>query len=208
MSLDRQQARSGFLLKMDQSSNVITDRYGGKRALLHHMAARLRLLANGFREFRAVRWSEVERVVFVCQGNICRSPYAEARARAMGLPTASFGLGAGQQKPADPQAQAAAAARGLDLSGHRSLHLRGFRLEPNDLLVGMEPWQARDLRQLEGAAQGQVTLLGLWSRPPRPHIQDPYGLSRAYFDTCFRTIDAGIATMAQRYEDAGHGRRA
>lgn len=193
---------------MDPLSKVIADSYGGKRALLRHVAARMRLLANGFREFRSVRWSEVERVVFVCKGNICRSPYAEARARAMGLPTASFGLGAGQQKPADPQALAAAAARDLDLSGHRSLHRRAFRLEPNDLLVGMEPWQARDLRQLEDVQQGQVTLLGLWSRPQRPHIQDPYGLSRAYFNICFRIIDTGIATMAQCYKDAGHGRRA
>lgn len=192
---------------LDRASNAIADRYGGKRGLLRHLAARLQQGSRGFRALQSVNWARADRLVFVCKGNICRSPYAEARARALGLPAASFGLEAAPGKPANPDAIATAAARGLDLTGHRTVPLPAFSVHPGDVLVGMEPWHAERLKQLEGPQPLSVTLLGLWTRSPRPHLQDPYGLSRAYFDTCFRIIDACIETLAEKYRDAGHGRR-
>jgi protein-tyrosine phosphatase len=36
----------------------------------------------------------------------------------------------------------------------------------------------------------------LWASPERPHLEDPYGLSDAYFDTCFDVIDSALFRIA------------
>jgi hypothetical protein len=57
----------------------------------------------------------------------------------------------------------------------------------------MEPAQLPALAKL-GA---QATLLGLWATPPRPHLEDPYGLCAAYFDTCFEVIDSAVERIVR-----------
>jgi protein-tyrosine phosphatase len=140
---------------------------------------------------------EVERFVFVCQGNICRSPYAAARARAVGLPSISYGLDVQREIPANTQARAEALKHGVDLSSHRSRAFDSGRSSRGDLLVSMEPTHLIQLTTQHAGEPRQVTLLGLWTKPPRPHIQDPFGRSPEYFNRCFHTIDAGVATLAE-----------
>jgi hypothetical protein len=61
-----------------------------------------------------------------------------------------------------------------------------------DLLVVMEPRQARRISGLLPPGSCQLTLLGLWSRPPRPHIHDPHTLSEAYWERRFDVIDSAV----------------
>lgn len=143
-----------------------------------------------------VEWSSVKRLVFVCKGNICRSPYAEARARIMGLPCSSFGLEAETGAPADPTAMRGARARGLDLTQHRAQTARQFPMAAGDLLMAMEPWHVAALQSRPMPIGTQVTLLGMWCNPIRPHLEDPFGLSDDYFQTCFGIIDNAIASMS------------
>lgn len=87
------------------------------------------------------------RVLFVCLGNICRSPTAEAVLRGLaeretdGLSlivdsagTAGYHVG----EPPDPRSQAAGAARGYDLSGLRARQLSREDFERFDLLLAMD----------------------------------------------------------------------
>lgn len=178
------------------ASQEFQARYGRRAGWLRHQAARTLDLLGAFGPLRRVRWDEVERLVFVCQGNICRSAYAEARARGAGLRSASFGLAARDGDPANPVARARAAARGVDLSAHRATSAPGARLGPGDLLVAMEPVQLRGLALV--APSHPATLLGLWALPPRPHLEDPYGLAAAYFDTCFEVVDSAVEELGRR----------
>jgi protein-tyrosine phosphatase len=164
--------------------------------LVHHYAHQVRHMLGSYSWLKRVEWNRVTRLVFVCKGNICRSPYAEARARAMGLPCSSFGLEAGLHAPANPSAIRAARARGLDLTGHRTQGANEFPIATGDLLTAMEPWHAAVLQTRPMPVGAQVTLLGLWCSPSRPHIEDPFGLSDEYFQTCFGTIDKAIAIMS------------
>ncbi len=179
----------------------LADAFGGRRGWLQHrgwqMAARLGLL----RSWRRIDWPRVCRLVFVCQGNICRSAYAERRAATCGLPAISAGLNVRAQD-APPSAVQAAADRGLDLAHHRPRPLADWRLAAGDLLVAMEPQQAFELRDALGPLDSQITILGLWTKPMRPYLQDPYGLSDAYFRRCFEVIDDGVAALAARLDDA------
>jgi protein-tyrosine phosphatase len=183
---------------------IDTERYGGRRAYLYHLAARALSLAGTYRSLTEIDWRTVERLVFVCKGNICRSPYAAARARLMGIDAESFGLEAVDCALADPAASRNAQQRKLDLSGHRSLRLDEARLHGNDLLLVFEPQQLRAVQQRCGTGR-VVTLAGLWTRPARPYVSDPYGRSDLYFQECFAVIDASVAALAARMRAARNG---
>jgi protein-tyrosine phosphatase len=183
---------------------IDTERYGGRRAYLHHLATRALSLAGTYRSLTEIDWRAVERLVFVCKGNICRSPYAAARARLMGIDAVSFGLEADDGTLADPAASRNAQQRKLDLSGHRSLRLDKVHLHVNDLLLVFEPRQLRAVQERCGAGP-VVTLAGLWSRPARPYVSDPYGRSDLYFQECFAVIDASVAALAARMGAARNG---
>lgn len=181
--------------------NWIDARYGTWRG-----AVRLGLAAGAdafgaYRPFHAVDWRAVERLVFVCRGNICRSAIGQAKATALGLPNAGFGLRTSSGRASPPAAVAAAARAGFDLSGHRACAVEDFAFAPGDLLIGMEPEQGRVLAEKYGAPDRQVTLLGLWARPRRAHLHDPYSLGDAYFDTSFGVACEAVAAMAQAWKD-------
>jgi protein-tyrosine phosphatase len=183
----------------------LANEYGCKRGYIRHHVYRSVQLAGGLRQFSKIDWRLVRRLVFVCHGNICRSAYAEGRARALGLAAASFGLEAGGSSPANPVAVKIGRACGIDLSGHRSHKAEQVEMTAEDLLVGMEPVQGRRLRQFARSSGAQVTLLGLWSVPPRPHLEDPYGLSEEYFTTCFAVIDSAVESIASRISEGQAG---
>ena len=148
-----------------------------------------------FHQYRTVDWSQVERLVFVCKGNICRSAYAEARASSACFPAVSFGIEAHPDASADASAITYAAARNVFLSAHRTTSLEAFAHQPGDLLVCMEPPQAKIVVKFFADSTPQVTLLGLWAQPARPWLSDPYGSGDGYWCTCLDTIDSGINQM-------------
>lgn len=181
------------------STGWVERRYGRKQGLARCVYHGVLDRAGWYEAFGRVRWDEVDRFVFVCQGNICRSAYAEARARAMGLPALSFGLQTEGGDPSPPALVQEASAMGLDLSGHRSRPpATGAALSASDLVLAVEPSHLDRLRAVVPAGV-PVALLGLWGRPRRPHIEDPYGLSPAYFRTCLALIDTAVAAMAAHW---------
>lgn len=139
---------------------------------------------------------DVDRLVFVCLGNICRSAHAEAVARSLGMRAASFGIDTTAGRPADPAAVAASRRRGRDLTEHRATTADGFTPGPGDLLVAMEVRQITALDRDPRYAALPKTLLGLWARPPMPHLHDPYGLEERYMATALRRIEDAVARLA------------
>ncbi len=144
----------------------------------------------------------VRRLVFVCQGNICRSAFADVRARSLGLRTKSFGLSTDAGKHAHPPAIVAAARLGIDLDAHRTVRVEEYQPEPGDLLLAME---TRQLRRLAGDARlagVPRTLLGLYATPVVPHLHDPYGLDDGYMLQCLTRIDRAVMRLATAFPGA------
>ena len=179
-------------------SRGVTQQHGRKQAWLRHQASSWLHRLGAYSDLQSFDASRVLRLVFVCAGNVCRSRYAEARARALGFAAGSFGLSADGRSPPDAVAVRAARRRGIELLPRASRRAEDVRPTAGDLLVAMEPHQARALRRAHPRAQ--VTLLGLWCGSPRPVLADPYGLPDAYFDTCFACIDEGVETLVRTVE--------
>lgn len=175
----------------------LADNYGSRRGYVRTWWHRFRYLTGGYRKHRRVDWDSVERLVFVCKGNICRSAYAEAVARSLGLDTASCGLQTIVAAPANEVAVRIARRRGIDLESHRTTPIMYMTLRKSDLLVAMEPWQIGYMKKYL-MRQHCYTLLGLWHKPVRPHLQDPYGSSSEYFDCCFNYIEKSVHAISKK----------
>jgi len=145
----------------------------------------------------------IGRVLVVCRGNICRSPFAAAylAERLPKLEVHSSGLAAGEAAPADATAVRAAARFGHDISGHRSRPLAPADLDQPDLVLAMEAVQAVDFRARAPALAQRVFRLGDFLAEPPFEIADPWGCSEAEFDGIFAQTAAALDRLARRLKD-------
>jgi protein-tyrosine phosphatase len=97
------------------------------------------------------------RIVFVCLGNICRSPMAEIATRALlaespthrRIDVASAGTGDYHLgEPADDRAAATLRSRGYDPAAHRARQFSSGDFAAADLVVALDRSNAADLRRL------------------------------------------------------------
>ena len=173
-------------------------RYGSLRGLLRLILGHLEWRTGRLRQFSPQRARNFSRLVFVCQGNICRSAFAASVAlrneeTKLVLPVASLGLSTCSGAPSPPEAQTAAAHCGIDLSAHQACDWTDFEVHPADLFLVMEVRQARELlRRLAGKPHAGVVLLGLCCQPALPHIHDPLTLGAEYFDMCFMRLGQAV----------------
>lgn len=181
--------------------NYMADNFGGKRAYLEYQLCQLLMVLGCHNRYRRVNFKEVERLVFVCMGNICRSPLGEYVAVSEGVNASSIGLHASSGTGADPRAIAFGNTIGVDLSQHKAREVTDETMTGNDLLVVMEPGQARELRKLVGAAP-QITLLGLWHSRPHSYIHDPYSANEQYFNTCENAVTKAAKNLANHVKSA------
>ena len=125
------------------------------------------------------------RILFVCLGNICRSPTAEAVVRALaarelpevGLEVDSAGTaGYHVGEPPDPRMQAAAARRGYELKALRARVVEPRDFERFDLILAMDRENLAALhRRAPEQARERVRLFLEFSPDAEPReVPDPY----------------------------------
>jgi len=160
------------------------------------------------RASRELRGKLPKSVVFVCHGNICRSPFAAACFQRLAsaslkrrIATSSVGfIGPGRGAP--PAALSAAERRGLDLSKHRSRLVTPKVLRAADLIVVMSPEQARMLRR---AAKHEVRIVVLGDLDPQAisarTVIDPWGGSDEVFDASYDRIERCIRELVRLLSD-------
>lgn len=143
------------------------------------------------------------RVLFVCMGNICRSPTAEGVFRALLAREAleervfvdSAGTGGWHAgEPPDARASAAAAKRGYDLSAQRARQVSLNDFHHFDFMVAMDAQNIRDLRAIAPASlREKPRLLLEFARTPLPtrEVPDPYYGGVDGFDRVLDLVEAG-----------------
>lgn len=151
-------------------------------------------------------------VLFVCLGNICRSPTAEGLFRAH---VAAAGLSSGFSfdsagtgdwhlgEPPDPRAIATAARRGVDISDLRARQVIPADFERFDLILGMDQQNIANLKRLApaGAAQ-RVSLFLEAAQGLSAEVPDPYTHDQRMFDHVFDLCNEAAAALVQKLQAA------
>lgn len=172
--------------------NHYGSKYGLKNQWKYSMMARL----GDFKQYKNIDFKQIKRLVFVCSGNICRSPLAEAVALKAGFNSISYGLNCRGGDKADPRAIAFARSNNFNLENHITKNIDLYAPMPGDLLIGMEPNHAKAL-EAHLDAQTKVTLIGLWLPDCKAYIHDPYNANEIFFNRCeMEVVDATQALIS------------
>lgn len=197
---------------MRRLSSVLT------RMLRHPVLMRVKAVV------RDVRWrlrgtvarnpplpARIDSVLFVCLGNICRSPFAGLLAQhrltenhKVGTVSRSAGIRTSQSSSSPPEARAAASAYEVSLESHRPVMLTADLMSAYDLVVVMEYQQMEHLRSVYPALASRVVLLPLFDAGAtgyeRYNIEDPFMRPAAAYAACYRRIDRAVAALCEAIE--------
>ncbi|HTI03696.1 MAG TPA: low molecular weight protein arginine phosphatase [Gemmatimonadales bacterium] len=144
----------------------------------------------------------IQHVLFVCTGNICRSPLAASlleralKERGLEVEVTSAGTGAWDGAPASEGAYLVGLERGLDLSSHRARLLSRELVEEADLILTMARHHRARVDELGG--EGRVFVLGEYAGKGGDEVSDPFGGDLGvYRDTC-QELESLVAAVADR----------
>ncbi len=155
----------------------------------------------------------VRSILFVCLGNICRSPLAEGVFRAVlaerGMEAAfavdSAGTGGWHAGSApDPRSVAVAMHHGIDITGQKARKVTLADFDDYDLILGMDRSNVDDLRRLAPAeSTGRIELfLGLATGRMKD-VPDPYYGGDDGFLDVYRMIREASEALVERLVDDG-----
>lgn len=148
---------------------------------------------------------ESKAIMFICYGNINRSPLAE-RLLVSQLPSPhavtvrSAGFHQEEERPADPRMVQLAAAHGVDLTHSRSRNVDIDLLASSDIIFVMEKRHYDQLRAMDPRVAGKTFLLGASVAGPsllNAEIPDPYNKSEAVYQNCFNGVQRAISRLAR-----------
>src|SRR5256884_7527024 len=157
-----------------------------------------------------------QHVLFVCTGNICRSPLAAAlleralKERGLDVNVTSAGTGAWDGAPASEGAYLVGLERGLDLSGHRARLLTRELVEQADLILTMARHHRARVDELGG--ETHVFVLGEYAgrEGDAAEVSDPFGGDlEVYRDTCVELealIDTAVERIVKEFASGGNQR--
>lgn len=151
----------------------------------------------------------VKSILFVCLGNICRSPLAEG---VLGAVLAERGIvrdivldsaatsGWEVGSAPDPRSIAVAAKHGVDISGQRARKVLPEDFSRFDLILGMDKANVRDLKALVPAARDRIRLYLDFATGKAADVPDPYYDGAEAFASVYRMIREASEVLAKRLE--------
>src|SRR5437667_10642968 len=151
----------------------------------------------------------IQNVLFVCTGNICRSPLASSlleralKERSIEVAVASAGTGAWDGAPASEGAYLVGLERGLDLSGHRARLLTREIVEQAGLILTMARHHRARVDELGG--EGRVFVLGEYAgrEGEDAEVSDPFGGDLEVYRDTVAELEALIDATVERLVKEG-----
>lgn len=151
------------------------------------------------------------RILFVCLGNICRSPLAEGVLRALAtrqglapqILVDSAGTGGWHVgDPPDRRSIAVARRHGIDISGLRGRKVAKADFDSFDLILGMDSENVRTLRQIAPAGlDGKIALFLAYAEDRDRDVPDPYYDGEEAFERLYQMLEAGCSSLLERLDE-------
>ena len=149
-------------------------------------------------------------ILFVCTGNICRSPLAEGifgqMVRRSGLESSflvdSAGTHAFVNSPPDIFAQSIAAARGIDISLLRSRQFTHSDLERFDMILAADKFNLHFINSIATVdpAVNTELLMRYYPAAGIEEVPDPYGGNMDSFKRVFNLIQSACSGLLEKLQ--------
>ncbi|WP_321811978.1 low molecular weight protein-tyrosine-phosphatase [Burkholderia sp. BCC1985] len=139
----------------------------------------------------------IDNILVVCEGNICRSPMAQALL-ARALPSArvqSAGCAALVGRSADPTAIELMSERGIDLGEHIAMDLNLQHMRSADLILTMTESQRKRIEASYPFSKGRVFRIGEFEKID---VIDPYRRGRSVFELALDQIDQSMKRWVEK----------
>ncbi len=153
-----------------------------------------------------------KRVLFVCTGNICRSPVAEhlfnARAKEAGLPwtASSAGVAAEVGMGVSSGSAKLLKARGADFSRHRARQVTDAMMREADVVYALDAGHLSALKRRFPEHAAKVRLLREDAGLPGTSVEDPWGGDEAAYEAADAQIDEAVTAIIKRETHAPNPR--
>ena len=155
------------------------------------------------------------KIMFVCHGNICRSPMAEfilkdmlkkqgleKRCRVASCATSTEEIWGGHGSPMYPPAKAMLSAHGIPYTEREAVQLRACDYGEYDLLIGMDSANIRNMhRMLGGDPDSKIIKFMTFAGEDRD-VADPWFTGS--FDVTYRDVVAGCSKIIEYIKENSH----
>jgi protein-tyrosine-phosphatase len=196
-------------LKLPLKRRLSRYRYLGFRVSLVLLRLRFRAALGSPHLSTPFEMAAIRSVIFVCEGNIMRSPMAHALLRdyldlagvTSNISVSSAGFAALANRPADDRAIRLASKFGVSLDGHSTQPLTAQQIGQADMVVIMDRINEAKMLVLYPEAMKKTFFLGAFQDAPLApadiEIADPYEGSIEQVHECFCKIESHVRCLAR-----------
>ena len=154
------------------------------------------------------------KILFICHGNICRSPMAEFVLKDMvkscgiaeqfeiaSAATCTEEIWDGLGNPVYPPAKAELERHGISCEGKRAVLLKASDYDEYDYLIGMDSMNIRNMERMTGHVRGEKIHKLLEFAGSEADCQDPWYSGQ--FDVTYREVVAGCEGLLKYLKEEG-----